>query len=331
VGGYLVLSSIIGTTSQIQFYRFGGNPEDAYVLAGVLTIQFTSDWSHQSPGSALRPIPGQPDRFDLFVNVGSRTNNTASPDVTVSGLSLPSTMVPADSILRFELDLSGAAPIVSSPVQAVKGIRNSLAMGFHPQTGDFYFADNGIDGLVDINEPFSTDELNRVLAGDLLKSIPDFGFPNAYVPYRTGGTVGGGVQPFVAFQPLGNPFTGSESEGPASLAFTPPGFPLALQSGVFVGFHGRGGLKGLANEENPVVFVNLSTGQYYHFLSNDDPNIRHPDSLYAFGDSLFIADIGGPAGDGAIYQITYIAPEPGTIIGTGAALLALAAWRRRSL
>ena len=54
---------------------------------------------------------------------------------------------------------------------------------------------DGIDGLVDINEPTSADELNRIPREEIGTSIPDFGFPHDYIQYRTGQRIGsGGVQ-----------------------------------------------------------------------------------------------------------------------------------------
>lgn len=62
----------------------------------------------------------------------------------------------------------------------------------------------------------------------------------------------------VAFQPLPNPQTGSGSEGPADTAFAPPG----LNEGLFFGFRGKCSSGGLANEENPLVHVDLKNGSY---------------------------------------------------------------------
>src|SRR5262249_21786099 len=113
--------------------------------------------------------------------------------------------------------------------------------------------------------------------------------------------------------PIPSP-NGSESEGPAEIAMAPPGFPAGLNNGVLVGFHGKGGLGGIANEENPLVFANLATRGYFHFISNDEPNIGHLDGLLSTSDSLFVTDLdptgslSGTAASGVIYQIQSIAP-----------------------
>jgi hypothetical protein len=103
--------------------------------------------------------------------------------------------------------------------------------------------------------------------------------------------------------------TGEESEGPNDIAFAPPGFPDGLNSGIFVGFHGRFNAGGLANEENPLVYVDLTTTNYFHFIGNQEANIGHLDGLLATDDSLFIADLSSNgslstgSGRGVIYQI----------------------------
>lgn len=314
--------SLDSASSRISLFAPGATPDAPYVAVGQLDFDFGQFWLHASPGLAVRETPGQLGHYDLMVNVGSATNDALGGPLNVSGLGLASQSVPGGSIFLFRLDLTGANPTSEAPVQVASGIRNAVAMGFHPVTGDFYFADNGIDGLVDGNEPLSADELNRIRANDLGQGTVDFGFPNSYVTYRTGVVVGGGTQPLIAFQPLGDPNTGSESEGAAGMAFSPSLFPAALRNGWFVGFHGKS-CCGLANEENPVVYVDLNTGKYYHFVSNDDPFVGAIDSLYATQDSLFLADLT----QGTIYQVTAV-PEPVSAVPV-AVLLAYLVRRRR--
>ena len=188
-------------------------------------------------------------------------------------------------------------------------------MGFRPATGDLYFADNGIDGLSDANIPVSVDTLNRVTLAQLPGPTLDFGFSDNYTEYRTGNVIGTLTNPpLIAFQPLGNPQTGSKSEGPSGLAFSPTNFPSPLANGVFIGFHGRQDSVGVANDENPVIFVDLATNQYFHFIDNNDPNVGHIDSLFSTADSLFLADFASTNGgtSGIVYQISAV-PEPGTL------------------
>jgi hypothetical protein len=212
----------------------------------------------------------------------------------------------------------GTNVTASNLTRIASGLRNATGFLFHPMTGDFYFQDNGIDGLppADGNEPLSADELNMIPVANLGGAVEFFGFPTNYIEYRTGRNVGGaGVQPLVAFQPIPSP-NGSESEGPNDIVFAPPGFPEGLNNGIFVGFHGKFFGAGIANEENPLVYVDLTTTNYFHFIGNGEPNIGHLDGLLATEDSLFAADLtsngrldnGG--GRGVIYQIKSLVLPP---------------------
>jgi hypothetical protein len=127
-----------------------------------------------------------------------------------------------------------------------------------------------------------------------------------------------GVQPLVAFQPLPDPVLtveGSESEGPSGFTESPPQFPAGLNHGFFIGFHGIFEQGGTTNDENPFVFVDPSTGHYFDFISNNEPNIGHIDEALSTSDSLFLADIssGGSmetgVGQGMIYQIQAITSQ----------------------
>ena len=99
---------------------------------------------------------------------------------------------------------NGTAVIATNLTRIAKGLRNADGFAFHRVTGDLHLEDNGIDGLVDANEPLSADELNWIPAAQVGNGpVPDFGFPTNYTSYRTNTLVGGGgVQPLVAFQPL---------------------------------------------------------------------------------------------------------------------------------
>ena len=214
----------------------------------------------------------------------------------------------------------GGTPSFSGLTQVATGLRNAAGMAFDPATGDLLFEDNGIDGLADVNEPLSADELNRIAAADIGGAIEDFGFAGHYIEYRTGTEVGsGGVDPLAAFQPLPNPSTGSESEGPAEIAMAPAGFPAGLNNGVFIGFHGKFNQGGIANEENPLVFYDFATGTYFHFIGNGERIIGHLDGLLSTSDSLFVADLSSTgslfsaadAGKGVIYQIRAIPRDGG--------------------
>ena len=313
--------------ARISILRQGPTPSSPLTLAGTLAFQFALGWSHSTLNLTVRGTPGQPGRYELYFNLGSKQNQAATSDlVGVSGL--VSGSVAADSFYRVIVDDTGPALAVYGLEQVATGLRNAFGAAFHPVTGDLYLEDNGIDGSIDVNEPVSADELNRIPAASIGGAIEGFGFPDRYVEYRTGTLVGsGGIDPDVAFQPVPMP-NGAESEGAVDVVFAPPAFPPGLRDGVFVGFHGRFAFPGLANEENPVVYVDLESVEHFAFVSNDEPGIGHPDTLAVSADSLYVADLSAAiglstAGSGAIYQIRALPPSV-PALGRGAlALLAL--------
>src|SRR5207244_12316136 len=115
--------------------------------------------------------------------------------------------------------------VASNLRRLAKGLRNPAGFAFHPLTGDLYFADNGIDGLTNADEPLSADELNWIPAAEIGNgTVPDFGFPTNYTQYRSGAIIGGeGVQPLVTLQPLPDPDSGSEGDGTYDVNFASPG------------------------------------------------------------------------------------------------------------
>jgi glucose/arabinose dehydrogenase len=179
-------------------------------------------------------------------------------------------------------------------------------MAFHPESGDLFLTDNGMEGDEDPEEPINADELNVIPVDRLGVGVPDFGFPDDYVAYRTGERVGSTAEmPVIAFQPI----AGSEAQGIAEFTFAPPGFPAPFNDGVFVGFHGNYQLSGLANDENPVLWVDPDLVTMLEFIPNDSPGLGHPDSLLATDDSLYVSDLSpsgrlnAPAPEGVIYRI----------------------------
>ncbi len=314
--GDLVFVTGQGSGPPISIYRLGAQVDDPLSLLGTISINYSGSWLHPHSALAVRPTPGIANSHDLFFQLGSKTNF----DDTTQTLSLTSNIgisgnLAGDAIHMLQITDDGVSVSGSNLTQIATGLRNAAGMAFHPQTGDLYLQDNGIDGVVVAIEPTSADEINVIPAADIGGTIEDFGFPTTYVEYRTDVTIGSvGIQPLVAFQPIPAP-DGSEAEGPNDIVFAPTGFPEPLQNGMFVGFHGQFSGGGLSNEENPLVFVDLDDNSYFHFVSNTETGIGHLDGLLSTSDSLFAADIspGGGLGSsnrnsGKIYQILATAP-----------------------
>jgi glucose/arabinose dehydrogenase len=319
IAGQLVF--VTGQNKPIYVLRLGATPAAPLSFVGRLDIDYGGAWLHPHSALAVRPTPGAPRRYELFFQIGSKVNfgvsTTTASFVTTNLGGLSGTLL-GDSVYSMAFTDNGTNVIASDLTEILFGVRNPAGFAFHPANGDLYFDDNGIDGLVDANEPFSADELN-VLPVDAIggATIEFYGYPSNYTAYRTGVVVGGdGIQPLVAFQPLPNPLTGAESEGPNDIAFAPPTFPEPLNNGVFVTFHGKFGSGGLDNEENALVFVDLNTTNYFHFIRPRLPGVGHLDGLLRRSDSLFISDLctngslSAGAGKGVIYQVKALVGPP---------------------
>ena len=319
--GKLLFVTGQGSGKPISILRAGATPGAQLSLVGKINVNYPSGgWYHPHSALGIRPTPRKSGSCDLLFQLGSDKNfGVTTRTATISSTDIPGAngTIQGESIYMLTITDNITNVVATNLTQIARGLRNPAGFAFHPANGDLYFEDNGIDGLVDANEPLSADELNWIPAGQIGNgTVPDFGFPSNYVEYRTGAVIGGaGVQPLIAFQPLPDPADGSESEGPNDIAFAPPGFPDGLNDGIFVGFHGKWSLAGIANEENPLVYADLTTTNYFHFVSNDEPNIGHLDGLLSTRDSLFAADItstgnidlGGKTG--VIYQIKSLVPR----------------------
>ncbi len=306
---------VVSTAQAITILRAGASPSDPLAYAGRIEFHLPDGWLHPPSDIAVRPSPGAANSIDLFFQVGSRSNkNPSTGTVSVdSDIGVAAELL-GDSIYLMTITDEGGSLRGSAPRRIASGLRNAAGLAFHPESGDLYFQDNGIDGSPDPNEPLSADEVNLIAEGDIGGDVEDFGFPAGYVEYRSGGLVAGAAgQPLVAFQPLPDPRTGSESEGPAEIAFAPPLFPKQLRGGLFIGFHGKFNQGGIANEENPLVHWDPASGEYFHFIGNDEAGVGHLDGLLAAGDSLFVADlcsagsVSSSPGTGVIYRIRSLA------------------------
>jgi glucose/arabinose dehydrogenase len=347
-GEFILATSSATGNERISVLRTGATVGASLTLVGSINFSFPTNWEHTSFASVVRPTPGQSGNFDVIFNIGSQYNgvviggngsvvldNNGNPTYepstgTVSASGLISGTLLGDSLYMVTLHDDNHNPVVSNLTRIASGLRNAASLAIDPTSGDLYLADNGIDGNNGGNEAWSTDELNRIPKAQIGVTVPFFGFPeviNGQLTYSYVKTIdkpgepvtvvnsGVGVQPLVAFEPLPDPVLtaeGSESEGPSGFALSPSGFPAGLNHGAFIGFHGVFNAGGTANDENPLVFANPSTGHYFDFVSNNESGIGHIDDILSTPDSLYLADIasggnmGSGAGQGVIYQIKAI-------------------------
>jgi glucose/arabinose dehydrogenase/plastocyanin len=303
--GLLILTSRQRGRTLIVVLREPPIPGDPFTWLGAVELAFPEEHLHDTYAIALRsgPTAGS---TEVYFNVGSGLNAQADGSrIEASGL------VNADlitgSIYRMTLIDDGEAVEVSDLRLVAMGLRNAAALAFDPDSGDLYLQDNGMESEDDPEEPINADELNVIAADRLGVGVPDFGFPDQYVAYRTGERVGTTAEmPVIAFQPI----EGSEAQGAAEFTFAPLEFPAPFNEGIFIGFHGNYQLGGLANDENPVLWVEPDVSTMLEFIPNDAPQVGHPDSLLATHDSLYVADLSpagdlnGPSPDGVIYRVS---------------------------
>jgi glucose/arabinose dehydrogenase len=322
VAGNLVF--VTGQAKPITILRLGATPTSPLVFVGRLGIAYPGSWYHPNSALGVRNTPGRTNAYDLLFQLGSDSNyglTTRTAALTNSNVGGAEGVLHGDSFYLLTIEDHGTNVTATNLTQLGSGLRNPAGFAFQVATGDLYFQDNGIDGFVDPNEPTSADELNYIARSDLALNVGNFGFPTNYTEYRTGALIGGaGIQPLIAFQPIPDPSTGHESEGANDIVFAPPAFPDGLNTGVFIGFHGRFNAGGTNNEENPVVYADPSTKAYFHFIAGQQPGIGHLDGLLATRDSLFVADLvstgntGNGPGAGVIYQIKSLVRPPPPIL-----------------
>ena len=314
---------VTGQGTPITILRLGATPSSALTLVGQIILTYPGSWEHQHSALGVRKTPGQTNSYDVIFQIGSRQNFAASTNtVEMSNVNIPGAAgtLAGDAIHQITLQDDGTNVTATNLLQLAAGVRNPAGFAYQPATGDLYFADNGIDGLTDPTEPLSADELDFIARTNLGGAVEFFGFPTNYTLYRYDTFVGGaGIPPLINFEPQPDPFSLNESEGANDITFAPPGFPAGVNTGVFIGFHGQFNYGGLNNEENPVVYADPVTKQYFHFILGQQPGIGHLDGLLATTDSLFVADLttngdlfaSSAIGAGVIYQIkSLVAPPP---------------------
>ena len=336
----IALSSQTGGEA-ITFWRTGPTTAAPLTYAGRVGLSFPAGSEHTTYALAARPASDDPSAVEVYFNIGAAANSVATPlnsavGLSGSGLTFTPAAVVADSIHRVRISDSGGSLAVSAPQQIARGLRNAAGMTFDA-AGNLYLQDNGLDTEGNRGVSFSADELNRIPAAVLGQTVLDFGFAGSYVRYADGVLVNPSAavtDPLVAFLPV----DGRRSEGAVELAMAPTGFGADFAGGVFTAFFGMGGQAGPANGENPIVFADPATGEYFHFVANQVHG--HPYGMLSTAASLYMADLawtgqlsaavgGVPANEaGVIYRITPV-PEPAVCGSITVAALVLAALRAR--
>ncbi len=340
VGDLVIALSAQSGNQAITFWRTEETPASPLAYAGRVGFTFPASSEHTTYALAARVAPDDPSAVEVYFNIGAAENSVATPTTSTvalfgNGLAFPPSAVAADSVHRVRVSESGVGLSVSAPQQIAKGLRNAAGMTFDA-AGNLYLQDNGIDTEGNRGVSFSADELNMIPAAAIGQTVFDFGFADSFVRSADGALVnpGPGISdPLVAFLPV----DGRRSEGAVEIAMAPAGFGAELGGGVFNAFYGMWGRAGEANEENPVVFGDPATGDYFHFVNNQVHG--HPYGMISTQTALFMTDLawtgqldaavgGVPANEaGVIYRIAPV-PEPAACnLFVAVWLLAIAARR----
>ena len=169
----------------ISVLQQGPTNTSPFILVGTITFSFpTPNWEHPLFALATRPTPSQSGNYDVFFNIGSRTNQTsdagnfgmyhATANATGSITGFSNLALDPESIYMTTVSFDGTSAAFSTPVKVAAGLRNSAGIVFQPGTGDLYYADNGMDGSTANGHPsdrhgnaaYSLDTLHKISSAD---------------------------------------------------------------------------------------------------------------------------------------------------------------------
>jgi hypothetical protein len=287
----------------------GNQSSDSLQLAGKINIDYPVRFLHTTFGLALRANPQQPGVIDVFFNIGSQNDATATdPNLRVainadSGATMPAADMEPDSIQQISVSDFGNRLEVTAPMIIAKGLRNAAGITFDAK-GNLIFEDNGIDAdpsgqTPSSNKSFSADELNMITVNQIGSVVPHFGFPTNYTRSDSGVVVNPSPNfrsPLATFLPL----NGGKSEGAVEVAMAPVGFPGEFINTSFTNFFGIG--NNPFNDENALVATDISTGSYFHFIN---PNVLGMGTgALSTQNSLYFSDRSLRLGTGSIYKIS---------------------------
>lgn len=265
----------VGALDRVLRYRaiektFRDNPAPE-IVTDVLPDERHHGWKYLSVG---------PDGF-LYVPVGAPCNICESEDPRFA------------SILRMDPD-TGETTIYAA------GVRNSVGMAWHPDTGELWFSDNGRDWLGD-DEP--AEEINRVA-----EAGAHYGYPYIHAGYVHAGDIsdpefGAGHDPAHYVAPEIRIQAHSAALG---LAFyTGNQFPAAYRNALFIAEHGSWNRSSKVGYRVSVVRFTEAGPVYEPFLDlwlkGEKVTGRPNDVLVSRDGSLLISD----DKTGAIYRVTY--------------------------
>ena len=212
----------------------------------------------------------------LYVPVGAPCNICESEDARFA------------SILRMHPD-TGATTVYAA------GVRNSVGMAWHPETGELWFSDNGRDWLGDDLPP---EEINRVQ-----KPGAHYGYPYIHGDDIADPEFGAGhdpqeyVTPEVAIQ--------AHSAALGIAFYTGSHFPAEWRGALFIAEHGSWNRSSKVGYRVSVVRFDGRAPRYAPFLdvwlADEKATARPNDVLVARDGTLLVSDDLG----GRIFRVTH--------------------------
>ncbi len=268
----------VGALNRVLRYRdidqtFRDNPQPE-VVTDALPDKRHHGWKYLSVG---------PDGF-LYLPVGAPCNICESEDPRFA------------SILRMDPD-TGETTIYAA------GVRNSVGMAWHPDTGELWFSDNGRDWLGDDLPP---EEINRVTTAGA-----HYGYPYVHAGAILDPKFGAGHDPADYVAPEVKIQAHSAALG---LAFyTGDQFPEAYRHALFIAEHGSWNRSAKVGYRVSVVRFD-ETGPVYEpflalWLKGEKVSGRPNDVLVSRDGSLLISDDKA----GAIYRVSYQTSHQGKL------------------
>lgn len=257
------LSRVLRYRGIDESFRDGPAPE---VVADDLPRERHHGWKYLAVG---------PDDH-LYVNVGAPCNICLSDDPRFA------------SILRMDPG-TGRTSVYAA------GVRNSVGMAWHPETGELWFSDNGRDWLGDDRPP---EEINRVETPG-----SHFGYPHVHGADILDPEFGAGHDPSDYVAPVLPIQAHAAALGIAF--YTGDGFPAEWRNALFVAEHGSWNRSSKVGYRVSAVRFDGAEPAYAPFmdvwLSDERASGRPNDVLVSRDGSLLISDDLG----GRIYRVRY--------------------------
>ena len=260
----------VGALDRVLRYRaiektFRDNPQ-AQIVTDKLPDKRHHGWKYLAVG---------PDGF-LYVPVGAPCNICESEDPRFA------------SILQMD-------PATGETTLYAAGVRNSVGMAWHPDTGELWFSDNGRDMLGD---DVPAEEINRVV-----KPGAHYGYPYIHagdIPdpqFGKGRNAADYVPPEIRIQ--------AHSAALGLAFYTGDQFPASYRNALFIAEHGSWNRSSKVGYRVSVVRFSEAGPVYEPFLDlwlKGEKVSGRPNDVLVSGDgSLLVSD----DKVGAIYRVTY--------------------------